>query len=140
MDHMRDNEEEYRRGNKKEFERSYAPTNSGQPNQMANVNEEMGADFAYGLPTTHVERIAGKYSDEELLETQSSGTALGWVSLIFAIASLFIWPALLGITAAVLGYIAYRQGARGIGGWAITIGLVAAALNLVLVPLYFAFT
>lgn len=124
-----------------ENENSFAPTNSGQPNQMANINEEMGADFAYGLPAAHVERIAGRNHDHaaEGVETESGGYALGWVSLVFAIASWFVWPVLLGATSAVLGFIAYRQGAKGLGGWAMAIGLIAIALNLVIVPLYFAF-
>jgi len=141
MDRNRDNEIEYRRSSEKETEPNFAPTNTGHPNQLANVNEEMGADFAYGMPTTHVERIASRperYGEETV--TESGGYALGWVSLIFAIASWFVWPVLMGITSAVLGFIAYRQGARALGIWSMTLGLIAVVLNLVIVPFYFALT
>jgi len=141
MDRNRDNEIEYRRSSEKETEPGFAPTNAGQPNQMANVNEEMGADFAYGMPATHVERIASRSErDGEDTVTETGGYALGWVSLIFAIASWFIWPVLMGITSAVLGFIAYRQGSRALGIWSMTLGLIAVVLNLVIVPFYYALT
>lgn len=144
MNEVKDNEIEYKRSSKKETEPNYASTNSGLPNHLPNVNEEMGADFAYGMPPAHIERTADRNEhrayDDDREDTRSSGYALGWVSLIFAIASWFIWPVLLGASAAVMGYIAYRQGARGLGGWAMAIGLVAVALNLVIVPFYYALT
>lgn len=142
MNEVRDNEIEYQRSSDKETERSFAPTNTGQPNQMANVNEEMGADFAYSMPTTHVERLAARHGRDGEVEAddKSAGVPLGWVSLIFAIASWFVWPVLLGASAAVLGFVAFRRGARGLGGWAMAIGLVAVALNLIIVPFYYALT
>lgn len=142
MNEVKDNEIEYQRSSEKEMEPNFAPTNSGVPNQMPNVNEEMGADFAYGMPTTHAERVAARHGRDGEVEAgaKSAGVPLGWVSLIFAIASWFVWPVLLGATAAVLGFLAYRQGARGLGGWAMAIGLVAVALNLIIVPFYYALT
>ena len=140
MNEAKDNKTEEKRSSTTEAEPSYALTNSGLPNQMPNVNEEMGADFAYGMPPAHIERTADRAFDDDREDTRSSGFALGWVSLIFAIASWFIWPVLLGASAAVMGYIAYRQGAKGLGGWAMAIGLVAVALNLVIVPFYYALT
>lgn len=123
----------------------FAPTNTGTPTNLPNAGEfkeEMGADFAYGMPLTEapdnrpernsVARIAG--------DAESSGTALGWVSLLFAIASWFVWPVLMGATATILGFIAYRRGAKGLGGWAMGVGLVALALNLIIVPFYYALT
>lgn len=108
---------------------------------LNNVNEEMAADFAVSNPVVHAERREDRYverTDRE--ETRSAGYTLGWVSLVFAIASWFIWPVLLGASAAVLGFMAYRQGARGLGGWSMAIGIIALALNLVIVPFYYAIT
>lgn len=73
-------------------------------------------------------------------ETAGAGRALGWAALLFAVVSLFIWPLLMGATAAVLGYIAYRQGARSLGVWAMTLGIIAAAAYFILSPLYAALT
>lgn len=73
-------------------------------------------------------------------DTAGAGRALGWAALLFAVVSLFIWPLLMGATAAVLGYIAYRQGARSLGVWAMTLGIIAAAAYFILSPLYAALT
>ncbi|WP_424766210.1 hypothetical protein [Paenibacillus sp. sgz302251] len=109
--------------------------------KLLNVNEEMGADFAVGGPIVDATRREEHDTDRaERVDTETGGFALGWVSLVFAVASWFIWPVLLGVTAAVLGFIAYRQGARALGGWAMAIGLIALALNLIIVPLYYAIT
>ncbi|MFD1955906.1 DUF4190 domain-containing protein [Paenibacillus thailandensis] len=95
--------------------------------------EEMGADFAAG---TYVDR--GDRAEFQESETKSMGYSLGWVALVFAIASWFVWPVLLGVTSAVLGFIAYRQGARKTGAWSMGVGLVAAAVYLFIIPLYYA--
>lgn len=108
---------------------------------LLDVNEEMAADFAVTNPAVGAERREERYLERaERTGERSNGYALGWVSLIFAIASWFIWPVLLGATAAVLGFIAYRQGARGLGGWSMAIGIIALALNLIIVPFYYAVT
>ncbi|WP_169081950.1 DUF4190 domain-containing protein [Paenibacillus sp. PL91] len=108
---------------------------------LPDVNEEMAADFAVSNPAVHTERREDRYVERtERADARTGGYALGWVSLVFAIASWFIWPILMGATAAVLGFIAYRQGARGLGGWAMAIGLIALALNLIIVPFYYAIT
>ena len=108
---------------------------------LLDVNEEMAADFAISNPAVYEERREDRHVERaERTEAHSGGYALGWVSLVFAIASWFIWPVLLGATAAVLGFIAYRQGARGLGGWSMAIGIIAIAINLVIVPFYYAVT
>ncbi|WP_138753361.1 DUF4190 domain-containing protein [Paenibacillus sinopodophylli] len=109
--------------------------------RLLDVNEEMAADFAVGNPVVHTERREDRHVERaERTSERSDGYALGWVALVFAIASWFIWPVLIGASATVLGFIAYRQGARGLGGWSMAIGLIALALNLILVPMYYAIT
>ncbi|MDF2837416.1 MAG: hypothetical protein K0Q63_3056 [Paenibacillus sp.] len=123
-------------------DRKYAPSNMGTPSNLYNpagFNEEMGADFAYGMPAANADDRAGG-TVGYIAQTESGGTALGWVSLVFAIASWFIWPVLIGAAATVLGFIAYRQGAKGLGAWSMALGLAALALNLIIVPIYFAMT
>lgn len=127
-------------------ERMYEPSNMGTPSNLFNpegFNEEMGADFAYGMPATPVvhDRAGHDRAGEEPTQaaaTESSGTAVGWAALVLAIASWFVWPVLMGATATVLGFIAYRQGAKGLGAWSMAVGLAALALNLIIVPLYYA--
>jgi hypothetical protein len=66
----------------------------------------------------------------------SAGRSLGWTAVVFAVLSWLIWPAFMGITAAVLGYFAYFQGSRFLGGIAMAMGGIAAAVYLILLPLY----
>ncbi|WP_141506053.1 hypothetical protein [Paenibacillus luteus] len=108
--------------------------------RLLDVNEEMAADFAVSQPALYGERSEDRHVERVEPEALSGGYALGWVSLVFAIASWFIWPVLMGATSVVLGFIAYRQGARGLGGWSMAIGLIAVALNLIIVPFYYAIT
>jgi len=109
--------------------------------RLLDVNEEMAADFAISNPAVHAERREDRYEErEERVDAESGGYALGWVSLVFAIASWFIWPVLIGATSVVLGFMAYRQGARGLGGWSMAIGAIALMLNLIIVPFYYAIT
>lgn len=108
-------------------------------NRELNVNEEMGADFAAGhLAGTDREHDGREQFEKS--ETRSMGFSLGWVAIVFAVISWFIWPVLLGITSAVLGFIAYQQGARKLGAWSMAIGLIAAAVYLFIIPLYYAVT
>jgi hypothetical protein len=107
-------------------------------NNVNNIHEEMAADFAVSSPVSYVPR---EQSIEEAAATvEAGGTALGWVALVFAAASWFLWPVVLGITSAVLGFIAYRQGAKALGSWAMALGLIAVLLSLVIVPFYYAVT
>ncbi|CAG7620268.1 hypothetical protein ACFQI7_05855 [Paenibacillus allorhizosphaerae] len=61
---------------------------------------------------------------------------LGYTALLLSIASLFIYPALLGTTSALFGFFAYILGFRALGAWSVAIGLISLAGYLFLVPLY----
>ncbi|MHA7962748.1 hypothetical protein ACX93W_01300 [Paenibacillus sp. CAU 1782] len=107
------------------------------PGGMAAFNEEIGADFAYGMPITGKDdAVQSRSSDRAEGDRSASGSAVGWVALVFAIASWLIWPMLMGITSVVLGFIAYRQGAKGLGSWSIALGLIAIVIRLIAAPLF----
>jgi hypothetical protein len=61
---------------------------------------------------------------------------MGWLALILAVASLFVWPAVLGPAGAVLGFMALARGHRALGIWSIVIGLISFAAYFLLVPYY----
>ncbi|MFT8317524.1 MAG: DUF4190 domain-containing protein [Sporolactobacillus sp.] len=63
------------------------------------------------------------------------GKGIGWFALVLSVAALFFLPIVLGIAGIIIGYLALRQGARTLGGWAIGIGLVAVLIQL-LSPLF----
>ncbi|QWU18499.1 hypothetical protein KP014_24155 [Paenibacillus sophorae] len=66
-------------------------------------------------------------------EGEANKTA-GYAGLVLGIASLFIWPVILGPSAAVLGYYAYNKGRKTAGGWAIGLGIVATLSYFVMIP------
>lgn len=72
---------------------------------------------------------------EKERQADSSGTA-GWFSLMLAIFSLFIWPAILGPSAVLFGFISYVQGSRALGIWSIVLGAISFLAYMVLVPMY----
>jgi len=105
--------------------------------ERTEFNEETAAELSVPVQAADADRT-DKLSEDAAAKTRSAARATGWTALVLAVLSWFIWPVALGGAAAVVGYVAYRQGSRGLGIWSITLGLIAAAVYLILVPLYFA--
>ncbi|MFS0727580.1 DUF4190 domain-containing protein [Paenibacillus sp. 1P07SE] len=97
-----------------------------QEQQETEVSAELGANVPVRASHDETERADA-----------AAGRVIGWIALVFAIASWFMWPVLMGATSALLGWFAYRQGSKTLGTWAIVIGLVALAAYLALLPLYY---
>lgn len=76
---------------------------------------------------------------ENRVKNTEAGTTvpwIGWLALALAIASLFMWPAVLGPAGAVLGLMAYFQGNRSLGIWSMVIGIIAFIAYIAIVPYY----
>lgn len=73
---------------------------------------------------------------EELVDAVTRNKAVGYIALFVALASLFVWPVLLGISGIILGIIAVVLGNKAIGSWSIVLGLIAVAAYFLLVPYY----
>jgi len=102
-------------------------------------NEEMSAELA--APVGRMERTDEKrHVKEAVEETRSAGRAAGCAGLVLSLLSWFVWPLLLGATGAVVGYIAYRQGAKGLGLWSMVLGLISFIAYVVLIPIYYTVT
>lgn len=69
-------------------------------------------------------------------EVNTGGQTSGWIGIALAIASMFIWPAILAPSAAVLGFIAWSQGSRALGVWSIVLGIISFVAFLAIAPLY----
>ncbi|MDM5298759.1 DUF308 domain-containing protein [Bacillus pumilus] len=67
---------------------------------------------------------------------KSGGKGIGYTALAIAIISLFVMPVLLGVAAIVVGYMARRKGAQGLGGWSIGIGIVSVILGIFITPFF----
>ncbi|MFC5450223.1 hypothetical protein [Paenibacillus aestuarii] len=120
-----------------------------------NHNEEYAAEIAVPAPVrkiTYAEQYrsakmnktaaaveSAAVSDEEVDEMVDAVTrskAIGYVALFVALASLFVWPVLLGASGIVLGIIAFFYGNKALGSWSIGLGLVAIAAYYFLLPFY----
>lgn len=104
---------------------------------MESFDEEFAAEYApYNLANFNRDRNQ-EMRDSVEADAQDVGanTTLGIVSLVFALASWFIYPLILGPAAAVFGFIAWYQGSRTLGGWSIALGVIAFLAYMVL-PLY----
>jgi len=102
------------------------------------ISAEAGAFPSYTgyLPDANKRHEAHIY--QETTQRSSFSSTVGWISLIFAIASWFLWPVIMGPTAAALGLYAFSTGSRALGIWSMTLGIIAAAVYLVLIPVYMA--
>ncbi|MDN5386770.1 DUF4190 domain-containing protein [Bacillus sp. LB7] len=66
----------------------------------------------------------------------AGGRVTGYIGLALSIISLFMLPVLLGIAGIIVGYIARRQGAAGLGAWAMGIGAVSLVLGIFITPFF----
>ncbi|WP_232713423.1 DUF4190 domain-containing protein [Bacillus xiapuensis] len=64
------------------------------------------------------------------------GQGFGYAGLIASIIALFVMPVLFGAAGIILGFMARRRGAAGVGGWAIGIGAAAIVFGLFIRPFF----
>ncbi|WP_338754793.1 DUF4190 domain-containing protein [Bacillus sp. FJAT-52991] len=100
---------------------------------MKPMREETAAEIAEPIPfrrddTREVDRDVGE---------EEGGRGLGYAGLISSIIALFMLPVLFGAIGVVLGFMARRKGAEGLGAWAIGIGVVALVVGLFILPFRF---
>ena len=98
------------------------------PNDPSEYREETAAEIAAPVPV-----IRRRGRDDLRAE---GGTSTGFVALALAILSLFVMPILLGAAGIVLGFIARRRGAEGLGAWAIGIGAVSMIIGIFIIPFF----
>lgn len=100
---------------------------------------EQDSEFATELSTPYAighEKMDRSVEVDENRKTLADARGLGWIGLAVAVASLFIWPAILGTIAAIIGVIAYIRGSKAMGAWTVVIGLVSLIAFFFLVPYY----
>ncbi|NOU68116.1 hypothetical protein GC096_29220 [Paenibacillus sp. LMG 31461] len=122
---------------KERFQKSQLHLESG-----LHAGEEYAAEIA--VPQTRISRdykssSTSTVSDEEvaeLVEAVTRNKAVGYIALFVALASLFVWPVLLGISGIILGVIAFVMGNKSLGSWSVALGLIAVAAYFLLIPYY----
>jgi hypothetical protein len=77
---------------------------------------------------------AGVGRDDD--EVVSGGKGTGFLALALSIISLFMLPVILGAAGIIVGFIARRRGANGLGAWAIGIGIVSLILGIFITPFF----
>jgi hypothetical protein len=75
-------------------------------------------------------------ADNRATEDATEGRGIGWLALTLSIISLFVLPVLLGAAGIILGFIARRRGAEGLGAWAIGIGVVSIIVGVFILPFF----
>jgi hypothetical protein len=111
------------------------------------LKEEYGAELTPSVPLApravhtaehqKVVRQATPIPFEEESDVQASPSrTIGFIAILLAVASLFVWPALLGSVAVILGIFAWMKGSKALGAWSIILGLISVTAYFVLIPLY----
>lgn len=119
----------------------------GRDSYRAETGEEFAAEMApdgspvsgrsLGLPEEDRPGIGGReFRGGTADRAAAKPSGIGWVALITAFLSLFLWPYVLGPAAALLGIAAFVQGSRSLGIWSAVIGIISMLSYWVLVPIY----
>ena len=72
--------------------------------------------------------------EERTVET--SGRGVGTFAIVLSILSLFFLPVIMGAAGIILGFVARRNGANALGGWAIGIGVISIIMTLFFSPFF----
>jgi len=109
----------------------YVDPNLG-ANADSSYNEETAAEVAAPINYGTTNREVRNTTDDNV----ASGTGLGWLALALSIISLFVMPVLMGAAGIIIGFIARRRGATGLGAWAIGIGAVSIIVGIFILPFF----
>ena len=104
------------------------------PIRSSQYREETAAEIAAPVPIIRRKEQAGQGQSQK---TQAAaGTGLGTFALALSILSLFVMPILFGAAGIVLGFVARRKGATGLGAWAIGIGAISIVIGIFILPFF----
>lgn len=112
----------------------YVDPNLG-ANADSSYNEETAAEVAAPINYGTTKREANNQGNNTN-DNVASGAGLGWLALALSIISLFVMPVLLGAAGIIIGFIARRRGATGLGAWAIGIGAVSIIVGIFILPFF----
>lgn len=109
------------------------------------VKEEFAADFAYSDPNIIARSEVGRHMNERDIvhtsyegmdtEVSSSSNYISIIGIVFAVASWFLWPILMAVTAIVLGFIAYATESKKWSITAIVLGSMTIAYQFIVIPI-----
>lgn len=108
--------------------------NDRDPEDIRSEREDVEAaeEIADPMP-----RSAEEPADEGRSAQGDEGRGLGIAGIILSLVSIFILPAVLAPAGIIVGYLAFRQGSRTTGIWAMVIGAFSLLMALLVLPAYF---
>ncbi|OIJ16783.1 hypothetical protein BKP45_05670 [Anaerobacillus alkalidiazotrophicus] len=100
--------------------------------------EETAAEFAPQRGFVGERPFADDVDEETRadIDGETEGRGVGAFAIVLSIISLFFLPVILGAAGIIVGFIARRNGATGLGNWAIGIGAVSIILTLFFSPFF----
>ncbi|WP_442862465.1 DUF4190 domain-containing protein [Bacillus sp. USDA818B3_A] len=102
------------------------------PLRTSPYREESAAEIAAPVPVT-LRKNQGITNEGQ---QAGAGTGMGVLALALSILSLFVMPILFGAAGIVLGFVARRRGATGLGAWAIGIGAISIIVGIFILPFF----
>ncbi|MCT8139712.1 DUF4190 domain-containing protein [Anaerobacillus sp. CMMVII] len=104
---------------------------------MGDHREETAAEFAPQRGFVGERPFAeDREVDADMDGEVNEGRGVGAFAIVLSIISLFFLPVILGAAGIIVGFIARRNGATGLGNWAIGIGAVSLILTLFFSPFF----
>ncbi|WP_253701308.1 DUF4190 domain-containing protein [Bacillus sp. FJAT-29814] len=100
----------------------------------SNHREETAAEIAALVPLARNKQQTNQNNNGQA--QAMGGAGLGTLALALSILSLFVMPILFGAAGIVLGFVARRRGAQGMGAWAIGIGAVSIIIGIFILPFF----
>jgi lipopolysaccharide export LptBFGC system permease protein LptF len=120
-----------------DFDENHAVDPNLGANTYSDYTEETAAEVVPPFtPVRESHQTINTGTDTENNTGVMGGTGLGWLALALSIISLFVMPVLMGAAGIIIGFIARRRGATGIGTWAIGIGVVSIVLGIFILPFF----
>ncbi|MFC4388513.1 DUF4190 domain-containing protein [Gracilibacillus marinus] len=111
--------------------------------QFASTDELYALDEAYKRDSEVAQELtANEFNrpiedSEQGTEMQSSvNTTFGWIGLVLAIASFFVWPLIMAIGGLIFGFISKKQGADTLGNAAIVVSIISLLVSIIMIPLF----
>lgn len=74
--------------------------------------------------------------DVNMEDEATTGRGVGVFALVLSILSLFFLPIILGAAGIIVGFVARRNGATGLGNWAIGLGALSIILTVFFSPFF----
>jgi hypothetical protein len=102
------------------------------PIRSSRYKEETAAEIAAPVPLIR-KKEQGQSGQQQ---KAAAGTGIGTLALALSILSLFVLPILFGAAGIVLGFVAKRRGASGLGTWAIGIGAISIVIGIFILPFF----